>query len=210
MAGELHVISTGRQPLERLADIAAAVAPYVTAIHLRERASTAAELLACIERMRKLGVAAERIIVNDRADVAGAAGVRGVQLAGHSIGAAAARRLFPQLRIGVSVHSEAEAIRAAVDGADYVLYGHIYETASKPGVASRGLEALRSVAEHVPQLPVLAIGGITPQRVPEVLAAGAQGVAVMSGVLEADDPLLAAKAYAEYLVTGRESHGASC
>jgi thiazole tautomerase (transcriptional regulator TenI) len=202
---ELHVVSTGRQPFAELARIAGLVGPYVDAFHLRERTKTARELLDGIRLLTEAGVPAGRIVVNDRADVAAAAGVRGVQLAHHSLDVPAVKRLFPELRIGKSVHSVEEALQAEAEGADYVIYGHIYATASKPGLPARGVVALRRVADSV-RIPVIAIGGIKPGSVPEVLRAGAAGVAVMSGLLEAADPVREAAAYHQYLQVGREGH----
>jgi thiazole tautomerase (transcriptional regulator TenI) len=203
---ELHVVSTGRQPLAELARIAGLVRPYADVFHLRERTKTARELLNGIRIMTEAGVPPDRIVVNDRADVAAAAGVLGVQLAHHSLDVSTVRRLFPQLRIGKSVHSADEAHEAEAEGADYVIYGHIYATASKPGLPARGIEALIGVMDRV-SIPVIAIGGVKPGNVPELLRAGAAGVAVMSGLLEADDPVREAAAYHQYLQVGREGHG---
>lgn len=202
---ELHVVSTGRQSFAELAGIAGAIRPYVDAIHLRERTKTARELLEGIGLLLAAGVPADRIVINDRADVAAAAGVRGVQLAYHSLEVSAVKRLFPQLRVGKSVHSAEEALQAEAEGADYVFYGHIYATASKPDLPARGIEALRRLTDLV-RIPVIAIGGVKPDNVTEVLRAGAAGIAVMSGLLEAPDPLSEAVAYRNYLHTGRESH----
>jgi thiazole tautomerase (transcriptional regulator TenI) len=199
MAGkELHIISTGDQPLAELVRIAAATHRFAAAFHLREKAKTARELAEGVELLLDADVPPERIVVNDRADVAAAAGVRGAHLAWHSLDVRAVKRLFPQLRIGKSVHSEAEALQAEAEGADYVLFGHIFATASKIGLPARGLEALRLLAARV-KVPVIAIGGVTPERVPAVLQAGAAGVAVMSGIMKASDPVRAAQAYYEVL-----------
>jgi thiazole tautomerase (transcriptional regulator TenI) len=92
------------------------------------------------------------------------------------------------------VHSIDEVQTAQELGADYVIFGHVFPTQSKPGLVSKGLKQLELVAHHV-SIPVLAIGGIKPANVRGVIEAGAQGIAVMSGVLEAEDPLLAVKEY---------------
>jgi thiazole tautomerase (transcriptional regulator TenI) len=112
------------------------------------------------------------------------------------------RRLFPQLKIGKSVHSVAEANLAKEEGADFLILGHIYPTDSKPGLPCKGVELLRQVMGNV-SLPVIAIGGIKPENTKEILLNGAKGIAVMSGVLDAENPVLAAKAYYDFLQMGR-------
>lgn len=204
--GELHIVSTGKQSFKELAGIAAVLRPYVHALHLRERSRTARELMDGIGLLLAAGVPADRIVVNDRADVAAAAGVRGVQLAWHSLDAAMVKGLFPQLRVGKSVHTAEEALQAEAEGADYVIYGHVYATASKPDLPARGTDSLRGVVDRV-GVPVIAIGGVKPENVPEILRAGARGVAVMSGILEASDPADAAAAYCHHLQAGGEDHG---
>lgn len=208
MAGmELHVVSTGRQPFGEMARVAGLIHPYVDAFHLREREKTARELLEGIAMLLAAGVPVDRIVVNDRADVAAAANVRGVQLAHHSLEVSDVKKWFPQLRIGRSVQSLKEAVEAEEQGADYVIFGHVHETASKPGVPARGLEQLRLLASRV-RIPVIAIGGVKPANVAETLEAGAAGIAVMSGILGAADPIQEAAAYHRCLRRGREqNHG---
>ena len=94
----------------------------------------------------------------------------------------------PRFLIGASVHSLPDALVAAEEGADFLVFGPVYDTPSKrPYGPPQGLEALRRVAGEIAR-PVLAIGGITPARVREVLAAGAAGVAVISAILAAERP----------------------
>ena len=130
-----------------------------------------------------------RLIVNDRADVALAAGADGVQRTHESLPVAALRGVAgPRFLIGASVHSLGDARIAAEEGADFLVFGPVYDTPSKRAYGPpQGLEALRRVAGEIAR-PVLAIGGITPSRVREVLAAGAVGVAVVSAILAAERP----------------------
>ena len=86
--------------------------------------------------------------------------------------------------LGASVHAVDEAVRAVSFGASYLIAGNVYETACKPGLAARGLPFLKSVCKAVP-VPVYAIGGITPERLPEVLAAGAAGACMRSALTHA-------------------------
>jgi thiazole tautomerase (transcriptional regulator TenI) len=121
-----------------------------------------------------------------------------VQLGRRSIAIEHARRLLrPGTRIGASVHSVGEAFRAADDGADFVLLGTIYASASHPeqaGAEQGGVSRVTEVTSRI-RLPVIAIGGITPSRVGEVMAAGAWGAAVLGGVWRAANPVAAVDAY---------------
>ncbi|RXT05682.1 thiazole tautomerase TenI [Ammoniphilus sp. CFH 90114] len=203
---ELHVISNGKQPLDQFADIAALVHPVVSALHLREKAKTARELHEWIECLVERGVPTDKIYLNDRVDVAWSTRIRGVQLAYHSLDPVQVKPFFPTLRIGRSVHSAAEAVAMEEQGADYLLFGHIFATGSKPGLEARGLEALARVVDSV-QIPVIAIGGIGPDQVKDVMETGAAGIAVMSGIVEAKDPLDVAMHYSEALLQGGSKNG---
>ncbi|GIV14315.1 MAG: thiamine-phosphate synthase [Fimbriimonadales bacterium] len=100
----------------------------------------------------------------------------------------------PHRLVGYSVHSVESARQAAAAGADYLLVGTLYPTASHPDKAPEGVALLRAVAQAVP-LPLIGIGGITPERVGECLKSGARGVAVLSGILDAPDPAESAARY---------------
>ena len=95
--------------------------------------------------------------------------------------------------MGRSVHSAEAARRAEAEGADYLVAGPVYETRSHPGVEPAGLALIGKIAPAV-RVPVLAIGGITTERVAEVVRAGASGVAVISAVLAQREPRAAAEA----------------
>lgn len=106
----------------------------------------------------------------------------------------AARALLPRGLIGVSAHGPDEVDAAASAGADYATLSPIYPTASKPGYGpALGLAAIRRAAAS--GLPVIALGGITPERVPDCLAAGAAACAVMGGLMHGDDPVAEARRY---------------
>ncbi|HEU4629688.1 MAG TPA: thiamine phosphate synthase [Gemmatimonadaceae bacterium] len=165
------------------------------AVHLRAPGLTARQLL---EVALALGDAQREtgcwLVVNDRVDVALAAGVRGVQLTTRSMSPADARRIAPGLALGASVHDAAAAARAAAEGADWVVAGHVYATASHPGEAPGGEALVRDVAATA-RLPVIAIGGVRPEHVPALRRAGAHGVAVIRGVWAASDADRAATDY---------------
>jgi len=159
-------------------------------VQLREKDLAAAHLVSLAARLRELtGRYAAALLVNDRIDVALAVGADGVHLGRESVAPAVARRLLgPRRLIGVSTHCEREAIGARRGGADFVVFGPVYSTPSKVAYGPpRGPSELARVAASA-GLPVLAIGGITAARVPEVRASGAAGVAVIGAVIAADDP----------------------
>ncbi|RTE01755.1 thiamine phosphate synthase [Paenibacillus whitsoniae] len=188
MAGkELHVITNGKCTWTEIGQTAVQIHPFVTAIHIREKAKSPDEVFIGVQHLLALGVPAVKLYVNGLPAVAEALRLGGLHLPGSSPPSQEMARTVV-LRIGFSVHSAEEAALREAEGADYVLFGHIYETASKPGLAARGLEKLAETGARV-RIPVLAIGGMTPSRVPEVLATGAAGIAVMSGIWEAEDPL---------------------
>lgn len=198
MEKQLHVITTGRQNNDVLVKIAANIHPYITMLHVREKTKSAKEVSHLIERLQKAGVPSSKIIVNDRVDVALCTGVKGVQLTHHSLDVAQVRRALPEMEIGCSVHSVLEAQGAEQNGADFIMYGHIFKTDSKRDVKPRGLAQLQHVVDQT-TIPVIAIGGITPENVRDVMKTGAAGIAVMSGVLEALSPLQAVKLYKQQL-----------
>lgn len=201
MGYELHVISTGEQSVATFVKIIGNIHPYVHYIHIRERDWTAQDHVQAIEQLDQQGVPLEKIIINDRIDIAHIANVYGVQLAYHSLPIQTVKKYFPKLMISQSIHHVEQAMIAEAAGVDRLIYGHIYETESKPDQKPRGLTALKRLVNHV-KVPIIAIGGITPERVEPILQTGAQGIAVLSGILLAKDPLKAAQAYAEALNGG--------
>jgi thiamine-phosphate diphosphorylase len=120
------------------------------------------------------------VLVSGRVDLALAAGAAGVNLPAGDLSAAAARRILGESAlVGCSTHSLAEAVAAQEQGADYVIFGPVFETASHPGRPAFGLEELSRVAKAL-EVPVLAIGGMDGERRRQVLAAGAAGFAAIS------------------------------
>jgi thiamine-phosphate pyrophosphorylase len=124
---------------------------------------------------------ATRLLVNDRADIASAAGADGVHLSTRSIETSVVRRTFGRdFLIGVSSHTLEEARAARDDGADFAVFGHIFDTPSKRAYGSPvGLDALREAARALSPFPILAIGGITRAGAESVILAGARGIAAI-------------------------------
>jgi len=171
------------------------------AVQLREKDMAVRDLLSMAQRLREATRhAGAKLFVNDRTDVALAVGADGVQRTGVSLPVAVLRSICPPgFTIGASVHSTAEARMAEPEGADFLIFGPIFDTPSKRQYGPpQGLSALERVASAV-RLPVLAVGGITPARVGEVLRAGAAGVAVIGAILGAERPADAVKAFLDAL-----------
>lgn len=192
--GRLHVLSTGKQEPEQLTKIAAAIHPYIDAIHIREKLKTAKQLSEIIQLMTDKGVPLSKIIINDRLDVAYIWQAAGVHLGYQSLPADLVKQHFPSMQIGCSVHSLLEMSLPASAAADYLIFGHVFPTSSKPGLEPKGLEALKKLTSKS-TLPILAIGGIQPDNAKEVMENGAAGIAVMSGIMEAEDPVKAVNQY---------------
>jgi thiamine-phosphate pyrophosphorylase len=163
------------------------------AVQLRDRRAGARDLLALAMRLgeacRAHGAA---LLVNDRIDVALAAGADGVHVRGDSASVAEARALGVRL-VGVSTHTVAEVRAAAEGGADFVVFGPVFETPGKG--APLGTESLAAAAAH--GIPVYALGGVGPDNAAACLRAGATGVAAIRSVLGATDPAAAARRLGE-------------
>jgi thiamine-phosphate diphosphorylase len=159
------------------------------AFHARGRALSGLEHYEFAVRL--CGCPPARLFVNDRLDVALAVGAAGVQLGTGSLDPEDARRLEPRWWIGKSVHDLGEAAAARAGGADYLLVGPLYRTATHPDREPLGLARLGAVVAL--GLPVIAIGGVTPARVGEVRRAGAYGVAAIRALWDAADPADAAR-----------------
>lgn len=118
------------------------------------------------------------VVISSRCDVALAAAAAGVNLPETDISAAEARTILGRRLVGRSIHSIQGAKQAEREGADYVIFGPVWESASHPGTDSAGLAALAQLARSV-GIPVLAIGGVTEERVADILACGAAGYAAI-------------------------------
>jgi thiamine-phosphate diphosphorylase len=141
-----------------------------------------------------------RLLVNDRLDVALSLPVTGVQLAHGGLPVSAARALNPLWWIGKSVHDSTEAEAARMEGADYLVVGPVFTTASHPGRTPLGLAKLQEIVSAAGELPVVAIGGITAERVREVRSrGGAYGVAAIRALWDAAEPAAAARRMREWM-----------
>lgn len=169
----------------------------VDAVQVRAKGATdravAAWTAALVVAVRPLGT---RVIVNDRLDIALVAGADGVHLGAEDLPVEAVRFLAPEgFLVGATCRGPEDAREARAEGADYVGLGPVYHSTTKSGLPDPvGLDVL---AQTSPVLPTIAIGGVTVDRVPAVMAAGAHGVAVVAAVWQASDPPRAAKEIAD-------------
>ena len=160
----------------------------IRALQLREKDLSPKELLAqAIEIKPVVKKYGAKLFINDRADIAEIAGADGVHLTEASVPAGEIKDKFPNLIVGVSTHAKEGALLAEAEGADFITFSPIYETASKIHFGPpQGPAKLGQIVKSV-QLPVLALGGIKLNRVPEILEQGAHGVAVISGIWDSKD-----------------------
>lgn len=187
-----RVIAEGRVA-ERAARLASAAGPAL-AVHVRSRDLKGRALLALVREVQEAcGDRGAWCVVNGRADVARAAGARAVVSGQDGLSVRDLRRVAPALVIGRSVHDPAAAAREAAEGADFLIAGAVYDTASHPGRRGQGLGLVRDTAAA--GRPVVAIGGLTPERTAAVVEAGAWGVAAIRALWDAPDPADAARAF---------------
>ncbi|SDK59906.1 thiazole tautomerase (transcriptional regulator TenI) [Paenibacillus sp. OK060] len=174
-------------------NIAKGIWRWVDYIHIREKKLTLEEQMYWAQGLKTQGVPSDRIIMNgsDQLDQhASIGGVHWGQAVIHSYDKDELRTV-DRLRVGISVHSLEEAKVAEKQGADYLFYGHVYASNSKPNCEPRGLSALAEVCSNV-SIPVIAIGGIRPENIAAIRTAGARGAAVISTIWTTDKPELAA------------------
>ena len=196
----LYLCTGNRPDLATFAD--AALAGGVDVIQLREKGMEAQAELAALSVLAEACARHGALLsVNDRADVALAAGADVLHLGQDDLPVAWARKMLGEdVVIGRSTHDSAQALAAAVaPGVDYFCTGPCWPTPTKPGRPAPGLDLVRATAAANPARPWFAIGGIDEARLPEVLAAGATRVVVVRAITEAPDPGAAAARLAKAL-----------
>lgn len=206
--GRLHVLTDEvvQTRLSHLMIAEMAIAGGADTIQLRRKTGSTRELIDTAMQIqavcRKAGVA---FIVNDRVDVAIAAGADGVHLGQDDFPISLARKLLGKgAIIGGSAGTIEEAQRCLMEGADYIGFGPVYETTSKDDAGpAAGLDLLSKIAQAIP-LPIVAIGGITIDNMTNVLRAGAHGIAVISAVCCQEDPKEAARCLCRILGMERD------
>lgn len=175
-----------------------------TCFQLREPDLPARQLLARAQEFRRLCRELGAVcIINDRADLAAAVDADGLHVGQEDLPLPAARRVLgPQCIVGVSTHTRSEAEAAIADAPDYLAVGPMFATALKPQYGVAGLDHLRFVRART-SLPIVAIGGITPDNVANVISAGADAVAVCTALIGAADPGAVARRFRERMAAAQ-------
>ena len=199
----------GGRPLDEV--VAAAVRGGVTLVQLREKTRPDAEIVERARALKDLLAPLDvPLIVNDRVEVARAAGADGVHLGQDDLDIARARAILgPDKLIGVSAGTAAEAARVGRASADYVGIGPVYATPTKADAgAPIGVAGFGSLAAALAPLPAVAIGGIGAGNAAQVMAGGAaDGIAVVSAICGAEDPEAAARALRREIEAGTGTRG---
>lgn len=179
---------------------AASLKGGVQIVQLREKTAGAKEIIELGRKVKELcGLYDALFIINDRVDVAHIIGADGVHLGQNDIDIDSARHILGKDAIvGISTHSPEDAQRAVASGADYIGVGPVFETPTKPGRKSVGLEYVEWASENV-NIPWFAIGGINTENVSEVINAGASKIAVVRAIINDKNPEIQANIFVEKL-----------
>jgi thiamine-phosphate pyrophosphorylase len=200
---DLYVVITatfcaGRNALTVLDQVLAA---GVGLVQLREKDLEDRRLYELAQEFRRRTEAVGALlIIDDRVDMALAAGADGVHLGQTDLPVAAARQIAPDLIVGASSHSLEEALAAQAAGAGYVNIGPIFPTATKPGAVALGVEAISEITPHL-RIPWSTMGGINGANIAQVVSRGARHPAVMSAVTAAAEVTAAARALREMIIS---------
>lgn len=179
--------------------VSAAVKAGVDLVQVREPGATSDELRELAASIKAVVEGRVPVLINGPVEIALELGLDGLHLpeAGPKV-SDIRKASSDRLLIGRSVHSVGAAVQAEADRVDYIQVGSMYPTSTHPGIKPAGIPLLREICEKV-SLPVLAVGGITAEVVPELMNAGADGVAVISGILGSQDPAEATRKFREVL-----------
>ncbi len=184
------ILDLGYVEPARAVEVAAAlIAGGVDLMQLRAKNLSAAEIERLAVRLKALtdqhGVP---LVINDHPEIAGAIGAAAVHVGQDDLPVSEARQIVgPGCAVGKSTHSIDQAIRAFYEGADYIGFGPLFATPTKPDYAPIGLEDIAKVHDAV-RIPIFCIGGIKLDNLPKVIEAGARRVVIVSGLLQANDP----------------------
>jgi len=187
---------------EFLDAVAASLKGGVQIVQLREKTANAKEFIELARKVKELCALYDALfIINDRVDVAHIVGVDGVHLGQDDIDIDSARHILGKDAIvGISTHAPEQAEKAMASEADYIGVGPVFETPTKPGRKSVGLEYVEWASKNV-NIPWFAIGGINTENVSEVINAGASRIAVVRAIINAENPELSANNFMEVLNT---------
>lgn len=203
---ELHAVSTNKGEQAAMLRAANEIWPWVNYIHIREKHLTLQQRFNWAKQMSASGIPASHIVINGANPLESSRFYQGVHWSQemlHKAGVemAAWHQHDVRMRLGISVHSAEEARIAEEFGADYLFFGHVYASQSKPDTAPRGLAVLAEVCSSV-RVPVIAIGGIQPSHIQAVRSSGARGAAVISSILKHESPVYAAALFKQAVEAG--------
>lgn len=181
--------------------VAQALAGGVDIIQLREKKANARRIIELGQKIRQLTSMYNALfIVNDRVDIAKIVNADGVHIGQDDIQIDYAKAILGDDKIiGISTHEPKQAVKAVENGADYIGVGPVFETPTKPGRKSVGLEYVKWASENVIDIPFYAIGGINQENVCEVIEAGAKNIAVVRAIINATSPKNATIKFKEFL-----------
>ena len=204
--GKLHILTDTvlQSRFSHMEITRLAIAGGADTIQYRQKSGSTREMIEIARNMKRLcSEAGVTFIVNDRLDVAIAAEADGVHLGQDDFPIPMARELLGEGRIiGGSAATLDEARKCLSEGADYVGFGPVYPTTSKDDAGPvSGIDILKQVVEIIP-LPIIAIGGVGAENIPDVMRAGARGIAVISAVCCQDDPEEATRSLYQVLNKG--------
>lgn len=206
--GQLHVITdtTLQSRFSHLELVRLAIAGGADTIQFRQKNGSTREMIATARNLKQVCAnSGVTFIVNDRLDVAIASKADGVHLGQDDFPIALARKLLGKSRlIGGSAAILEEARKRLEEGADYIGFGPVYQTSSKTDAGPvSGIDQLKKVIETIP-LPIIAIGGITIANTPEIMRAGAHGIAVISAVCCQENPEQATLALSQAIIKNKQ------
>ncbi|WP_400244686.1 thiamine phosphate synthase [Niallia sp. JL1B1071] len=193
---KIMAVTDNKHSLKELSAILLEIHPYVDYLQIREKAKSPKEIYWLCDDLLKEGVPGSKIIVNDRLDIVTLHALKNVHLPTSGLSVNHVKTRFPEMFIGVSVHSKEEAVLADKRNADYVLYGHCYPTNSKKGKQPIILSTISEIKRKI-SIPLYAIGGITEERIGELANFGVDGVAIMSAIFSSSHPLKTVKSIRE-------------
>lgn len=187
---EIIAVTNGKMKEDDLIETIVQITPYVDQVILREKQKSFYEYLSFIFNLLQTGVDKSKLCVHTHAEIASVSEIPNLHLPEKGEPVEKVKHTYPELTVGVSVHSLQSAVQEEKNGADYVMFGHVYRTKSKEGQEPRGMDLFKKCCTSL-YIPVIAIGGITPDRVEDLSASKAGGMAIMSGIFSASDPVYA-------------------